>query len=467
MGAAGLTSSAYEMADRSGSGMIMHLDRVPAREEGMVPYEFMLSESQERMLICAKKGHEEQVLAIFRKYELEAEVIGEVTDTGRMQLMWHGETAADMPISPVVDEAPILDRPTSRPAYLDEIADVTMADFDTPNPSDALIEMIAHPEVADKRWIYEQYDSTIQTNSVTKVGMSDAGVIRVKDSKKAIAMSCDCNPRYCFIDPKMGAAQAVVESGRNVAMSGARPKAITDCLNFGNPENPEVMWQFAQACAGIKEACLELTTPVVSGNVSLYNETNGTSVFPTPAIAMVGIHDDNQNILTAEFKEAGNSVYLLGQTNYDFGGSLYMKVFGKTVAGKMAEVDYETELKLWDLIISANSDNLLKTAHDVSVGGVAVALAKMTILGNLGFEGSLALDDEADLFSETQSRALVEVTLENEKAFEKLANELGVEFEKIGTVTKKDLMINSISLSSETLNSTYFSSFETMMKQDI
>jgi phosphoribosylformylglycinamidine synthase len=467
MGAAGLTSSAYEMADRSGSGMIMHLDKVPAREEGMVPYEFMLSESQERMLICAKAGHEEQVLEIFRKYELEAEVIGEVTDTGRMELMWHGEVAADMPISPVVDEAPILDRPTSRPKYLDEIANVTMADFATPDASEALLSMISHPEIADKKWIYEQYDSTIQTNSVTRIGMSDAGVIRVKESNKAIAMSCDCNPRYCYIDPKVGAAQAVVESGRNVAMSGARPKAITDCLNFGNPENPEVMWQFAQACEGIKEACAELTTPVVSGNVSLYNETNGTSVFPTPAIAMVGIHDDNQNILTAEFKEAGNSVYLLGHTGHDFGGSLYMKIFGDTVAGKMGELNYDTELKLWDLIINANEKRLLKTAHDVSVGGIAVALAKMSILSNLGFAGNVSIDDEESLFSESQSRAIVELSSKNAKLFEKMANDLGVEFEKIGEVTGKDMTVNSISLSSETLNKSYFNSFETMMKQDI
>jgi phosphoribosylformylglycinamidine synthase len=455
------------MADRSGSGMIMHLDKVPAREEGMVPYEFMLSESQERMLICAKAGHEEQVLEIFRKYELEAEVIGEVTDTGRMELMWHGEVAADMPISPVVDEAPILDRPTSRPKYLDEIANVTMADFATPDASEALLSMISHPEIADKKWIYEQYDSTIQTNSVTRIGMSDAGVIRVKESNKAIAMSCDCNPRYCYIDPKVGAAQAVVESGRNVAMSGARPKAITDCLNFGNPENPEVMWQFAQACEGIKEACAELTTPVVSGNVSLYNETNGTSVFPTPAIAMVGIHDDNQNILTAEFKEAGNSVYLLGHTGHDFGGSLYMKIFGDTVAGKMGELNYDTELKLWDLIINANEKRLLKTAHDVSVGGIAVALAKMSILSNLGFAGNVSIDDEESLFSESQSRAIVELSSKNAKLFEKMANDLGVEFEKIGEVTGKDMTVNSISLSSETLNKSYFNSFETMMKQDI
>jgi len=467
MGAAGLTSSAFEMASSSGSGMIMHLDKVPAREEGMVPYEFMLSESQERMLICAKAGFEEKVLDIFRKYELEAEVIGEVTDTGRMELTWHGEKVADMPIAPITDEAPMYDRPTKKPAYLDEIKNVTIDDLDVPTPSDALKTLLAHPEVADKAWIYEQYDSTIQNNSVTRIGKSDAGVIRLKDSKKAIAMSVDCNPRQCYIDPKMGAAAAVAESGRNVAMSGARPLAITDCLNYGNPENPEVMWQFAQGCEGIKEACKELTTPVVSGNVSLYNETNGVSVFPTPAIAMVGVHDDNENILTADFKAEGNSVYLIGETGFEFGGSLYMKVFGNKVAGSMPRLDYEKELALWDFVIEANNKKLLKSAHDISVGGVAVALAKMAVTAGLGFEGVMPIDDDRVVFAESLSRAIVEVAPENVKAFEKFAKGTGLSCENIGKVADKDFMLNSISIESEELEAIYYGSFDKMMHQDI
>jgi phosphoribosylformylglycinamidine synthase len=467
MGAAGLTSSSFEMASSSGSGMIMHLDRVPAREEGMVPYEFMLSESQERMLICAKAGFEEKVLDIFRKYELEAAVIGEVTDTGRMELMWHGEKVADMPIAPITDEAPMYDRPTKKPAYLDQIKNVTIDDLDVPTPTDALKTLMAHPEVADKAWIYEQYDSTIQNNSVTRVGKSDAGVIRLKDSKKAIAMSVDCNPRQCYIDPKMGAAAAVAESGRNVAMSGARPLAITDCLNYGNPENPEVMWQFAQGCEGIKEACRELTTPVVSGNVSLYNETNGVSVFPTPSIAMVGVHDDNENILTADFKAEGNRVYLIGETGFEFGASLYMKVFGKKVAGSMPRLDYEKELALWDFVIEANNKKLLEAAHDVSVGGVAVALAKMAVVAGLGFEGVMPIDDERIVFAESLSRAIVEVTPENIKAFEKFAKTTGLGCENIGKVADKDFMLNSISIDSEELEAIYFGSFEKMMHRDI
>ncbi|WP_292658166.1 phosphoribosylformylglycinamidine synthase subunit PurL, partial [Nitratifractor sp.] len=235
MGAAGLTSSSFEMAGRSGSGMIMHLDKVPAREEGMTPYEFMLSESQERMLICAKKGTEEKIIEIFEKWDLDCAVIGEVTDTGRMELFWHGEKVADVPVDPVSEEAPVLDRPTKRPAYLDEIAKVRVDDFERVDNQSAFEKLVACDEVVDKAWVYEQYDSMVQTNTEKHPGSLDASVIRVKETGVALAMSSDCNPRYCYIDPFKGAALAVLESGRNVAMSGAKPLAITDCLNFGNP----------------------------------------------------------------------------------------------------------------------------------------------------------------------------------------------------------------------------------------
>lgn len=302
MGAAGLTSSSFEMAGRSGSGMIMHLDRVPAREENMTPYDFMLSESQERMLLCAKKGSEQAIIDIFEKWDLDAAVVGEVTDTGNMELFWHGEKCAEVPVDPVSEEAPELNRPMTKPAYLDEIKSVTINDFDKVSNQDAFETLTKSMEVVDKSWIYTQYDSMVQTNTIKNGGMLDASVIRVKENGKALAMSSDCNVRYCYIDPRGGGAAATIEAGRNVAMSGARPLAITDCLNFGNPENPEVMWQFGQACAGIKEACLELTTPVIGGNVSLYNETNGVSVFPTPSIATVGVNDDQNNVLMSSFK---------------------------------------------------------------------------------------------------------------------------------------------------------------------
>ena len=276
MGAAGLTSSSFEMAGRSGSGMKMYLDRVPMRETGMTPYELMLSESQERMLICAKKGCEQKILEIFKKWDLDAEIIGEVTDSGVMELYWHGELAGEIPIAPLSEASPVLDRPTARPKYLDEIKNLQIPE--NVDNKTAFWKLLGEPEVLNKSLIYDQYDANIQTNTIKQPGLLGAAVIRVKETGRAIAMAAQCDPRANFVDPKNGAARAVAAAGRKVAMSGATPLAITDCLNYGNPQNPEVMWQFAQGCEGIKEACRELNTPVVSGNVSLYNDTEGVSV---------------------------------------------------------------------------------------------------------------------------------------------------------------------------------------------
>ncbi|MDC7243830.1 MAG: phosphoribosylformylglycinamidine synthase subunit PurL, partial [Sphaerochaetaceae bacterium] len=384
MGAAGLTSSSFEMAGRSDSGMIMHLDKVPAREEGMTPYDFMLSESQERMLICAKKGCEQAIIDIFEKWELDVAVIGEVTDTGNMELFWHGEKCADIPVQPVSEQAPILDRPVAKPAYIDELKPVGVNDFDDISSQDAFEALWSDAEVVDKSFIYNQYDSMVQTNTVKGPGKLDGSVIRVKETGKALAMSADCNTRQCYIDPKYGAAAAVMESGRNVAMTGATPKAITDCLNFGNPQNPEVMWQFKEACEGIKEACSALNTPVIGGNVSLYNETNGVGVFPTPAIAMVGVNDDADKSLPSCFTEDGNTIYILGETKEEFGASLYLKKLYKKVDGEMPKVDFNAELKLWNTVIEANKKDLLQAAKDINVGGIAIAAAKMAAVGNKG-----------------------------------------------------------------------------------
>ncbi len=465
MGAAGLTSSSFEMAGRSGSGMIMHLDRVPAREEGMEPYEFMLSESQERMLICAKKGYEDRVLEIFKRWDLDAEVIGEVTDSGNMELFWHGDKVADIPVLPVGEEAPIYDRPTKKPEYLDKIASVSIDDFKKVDNKRAFEKLFSSVEVVDKSWIYEQYDSTVQTNSIKLPGSLDASCIRIKESGKALAMSSDCNPRYNYIDPKGGAAAAVMESGRNVAMSGARPKAITDCLNYGNPENPEVMWQFAQGCYGIKEACAKLNTPVVSGNVSLYNETEGEGVFPTPSIAMVGINDDANRVLPSSFQKVGASLYLVGETRSEFGGSLYLKeLFGK-VAGKLPQIDYDKELALWELVIEANKEGILNCAKDVNVGGIAIALAKMSCLSSKGVEAKIELEESRDIFSESFSRAIVEVN--DEKRFEELASKLGLKVQKIGKVTEDGFKCNEISADLLAMKNTYFGKFQEIVEQDI
>jgi len=467
MGAAGLTSSSFEMAGRSGSGMIMHLDKVPAREQGMMPYEFMLSESQERMLICAKKGSEQAIIDIFEKWELDAAVIGEVTDTGNMELFWHGEKVADVPVDPVSEEAPVLNRPMARPAYLDGIANVSIDDFDRVTNQAAFEKLIASMEVVDKAWVYEQYDSMVQTNTVKKGGDLDASVIRVKENGVALAMSSDCNVRYCYIDPKGGAAAAVIESGRNVAMSGARPKAVTDCLNYGNPENPEVMWQFGEGCLGIKEACAELTTPVIGGNVSLYNETNGISVFPTPAIAMVGVNDDQNKVLPAVFQAEGNTLYLVGDTKHEFGGSLYMKELCGTVAGTLPEIDYKKELALWELVIEANKKELLESAKDCSAGGAAIALAKMAAKSGMGANVIMNVTDERDVFSESFSRAVVEVSDANAAAFEAMASELGLHCISIGKVGGAHFLFNDIAMPMAQLKDLYFNTFKRVIERDI
>lgn len=465
MGAAGLTSSSFEMAGRSGSGMIMHLDKVPAREEGMMPYEFMLSESQERMLICAKKGTEQAIIDIFEKWDLDCAVIGEVTATGNMELFWHGEKCAEVPVDPVSEEAPILDRAMSRPLYLDTIADTTLANFDAVDNQSAFEKLIASMEVVDKGWIYQQYDSMVQTNTIKKGGELDASVIRIKENGVALAMSADCNVRFCYIDPKAGAAAAVIESGRNVAMSGATPKAITDCLNYGNPENPEVMWQFAQGCLGIKEACLELSTPVIGGNVSLYNETNGKSVFPTPSIAMVGVNEDQNKVLLSAFQKEGNALYLVGESKSEFGGSLYMKELYGNVAGTIPAIDYAKERALWNLVIEANKKGLLASAKDCSSGGVAIALAKMACVSDKGVTASVSVSDSRDIFAESMSRAVIEVSSENGAAFEAMIGDLNCQ--KIGTVGGSAFALNDVKMDLAAMQEIYYGTFKKVIEGDL
>ncbi|MCT7463933.1 phosphoribosylformylglycinamidine synthase subunit PurL [Aliarcobacter cryaerophilus] len=464
MGAAGLTSSSFEMAGRSGSGMIMHLDKVPAREEGMTPYDFMLSESQERMLICAKKGCEQQIIDIFQKWELDVAVIGEVTSSGHMELFWHGEKVADVPVQPVSEEAPVLDRPVREPEYLKTISNVNM-DKQISNQI-AFDELFSDMEVVDKSWIYSQFDSMVQTNTIKGPGSLDGSTIRIKETGKALSMSADCNTRFCYINPQLGAAAAVMESGRNVAMTGAVPKAITDCLNFGNPQNPEVMWQFKESCEGIKNACRALNTPVIGGNVSLYNETNGVSVFPTPSIAMVGVNEDAQNVLPSKLQESGNILYLLGDTYSEFGGSLYLKKLYGKVAGVHPKVDFEKELALWNTVIEANRAKLLKSAKDVNLGGVAISLAKMAVVGNIGVEANISLNDSKDIFSESLSRAIVEVNPKNCEEFEKLASKNRVSYVAIGRTGGDKFIINDIFKELDNLSKVYFNRFKEVIEQD-
>ncbi len=466
MGAAGLTSSSFEMAGRTGSGMIMHLDKVPAREENMTPYDFMLSESQERMLICAKKGKEQEVIDIFTKWQLDAAVIGEVTNTGNMELFWHGELCADIPIQPLSEEAPVLDRPISKPAYLENIKDIKLEkEISISDAFDVLWESI---ENIDKSFIYNQYDSMVQTNTIKGPGKNDASVVRIKETGKALAMSADCNTRFCYINPQLGASAAVMEAGRNVAMSGAVPKAITDCLNFGNPEDPEVMWQFKYACEGIKEACKALQTPVIGGNVSLYNETNGVGIFPTPAIATVGINDDMNNVLCSHFKEEGNFIYILGETRpNEFGGSLYLKEIENKISGLHPKVDFDAELNLWDTVINANNAKLLQSAKDINVGGIAIALAKMSVVSNIACKVNLPIASDIDMFGESLSRAIVEVRNEHIQEFETIVNKLNLSAVCIGLTGGNKFDINSTLIKDlKDIQDVYYNTFEKIINQD-
>ncbi len=465
MGAAGLTSSSFEMAGRTGSGMRMDLDKVPAREENMTPYDFMLSESQERMLICAKKGCEQAVIDIFEKWELSVAVIGEVTDTGNMELYWNNELVADIPIQPLSEEAPILDRPVKKPTYLDNIENITMKkQLSMTDTFDILWKSL---EVVDKSYIYNQYDSMVQTNTIKGPGSLDGSVIRIKETGKALAMSADCNTRYCYINPEDGSAAAVMEAGRNVAMTGARPLAITDCLNFGNPENPEVMWQFKHSCEGIKKACKALNTPVIGGNVSLYNETNGVGVFPTPAIATVGLNDDMNKVLGSSFKNEGNYICLVGESYSEFGGSLYLKEIEGQIGGKCPEVDFDAELMLWEVIIEANKLGLLESAKDLNVGGVAIALAKMCAVGDIGCDVNIAFNEEKDIFSESLSRAIIEVKPENIQAFNDLAYKIGISYGCIGKTGGDVLAVNSLYRNMDKVKNVYFNRFQEIIEQDL
>nr|WP_314869463.1 phosphoribosylformylglycinamidine synthase subunit PurL [uncultured Campylobacter sp.] len=464
MGAAGLTSSSFEMAGRSGSGMRLSLDKVPMREEGMSPYELMLSESQERMLICAKKGCEEKIKEIFAKWDLDAAVIGEVTDSGKMELFWHGELAGVIPIEPLSEAAPVLDRPIKEPAYMAQIAQQNLCGCGASERElDAAFDKIFEdPEVLNKSYIYDQYDANVGLNSAKRPGMLGAAVMRVKQNGVKLAMAADCNTRMNYIHPRIGAALAVASAGRKVAMSGATPLAITDCLNYGNPQNPEVMWQFAQGCEGIKQACAALNTPVVSGNVSLYNETGGVSIQPTPAIVCVGTNEGE--IIPSDFCASGVSVYLAGDTKGVFAGSLYMKAVENRVAGSLPELNLKAERALWDFAIEAGRSGVLEFANSVGIGGVAIALAKMACVGGVGGEFEMSCDDSRDIFDESFSRAIFGVR--DEEKFKELAAKYGLSLMRLGVSGGETFRINSVRKNLKALKEIYFGEFAKIVKSE-
>ncbi|ELF2320639.1 phosphoribosylformylglycinamidine synthase subunit PurL [Campylobacter lari] len=456
MGAAGLTSSSFEMAGRSGSGMKLYLDKTPMREEGMTPYELMLSESQERMLICAKKGYEEKVIEIFNKWELDAAIIGEVTDTGKMELFWHDELVGLIPIEPLSEKAPILDRPVAKPKYLDEIKNYQ---FKLSIPTqEAFEKLLANENISNKAYIYEQFDSSVQTNTLKSDGALGANSIRIKENNCLLSMAIECNSRLNYVNPKIGAAAAVASAGRKIACSGARPLAISDCLNYGNPQNPEVMWQFAQGCEGIKLACKELNTPVVSGNVSLYNETDGVSIFPSPTIACVGIHEKAENVLKSYFSKETQAIYLIGESKGSFGGSLIAKVLDQKVAGELEDIDFKAELKLWDFLLKANEAKLLDCANSIGIGGLAMTLAKMSAKANLGVNVKTNFENRSFIFEESPTRVVIGV--KNEENFIEFANKMKINFAKLGILNEKDFVLDDIKISLVKLQKIYFDKFK-------
>lgn len=466
MGAAGLTSSSFEMAGRSGSGMVMHLDKVPIRESGMTPYELMLSESQERMLICAKKGCEAKIIEIFKKWELDCAIIGEVTNSGKMELFWHKQKCAEIPIAPLSEKAPILKRPVSEnPTYLDSIASLEKEKLESQNVQEVFETLLNTPEICDKAWVYTQYDSSVQTNTIIPSGAGGASVMRVKENGKGLGMSVACPSRLCYLNPKEGAKQAVAKVGRDIALRGGRPLAITDCLNFGSPENPEVMWQFKESCEGIKEACKALNTPVVSGNVSLYNQTNGKDIYPTPSIAGVGVLDNVNNVLQSHFKEAGLEVYRLASKDSKpkFGASLVAKYLGNSFKSEVAAINLQDELFLWSVLNAANECGILKGAVDIYQGGLAMALTKACVRGNVGVKSVENLDFTM-LFGEAPTQILVALESQNVSILEALLENSNLSLTKVATLGGDSIKIGAVSMSLKEAKATFYQRFDAIME---
>ena len=448
MGAAGLTSSSCEMASRGGSGIELDLNAVPRREPGMTPYELMLSESQERMLMVAKSGKEEECIQICRKWDLDVAVVGKVTGDGMLRVKDQGQVVAEIPAKSLADDGPRYDRPYAPPSYQDML---TNLNYDViPDVKDAaavLLSLLESPTIASKRWVYEQYDHMVRTNTIVRPG-SDAAVVRVKGTEKAVAMTVDCNSRYCLLHPYEGARIAVAEAARNLVCSGAAPIGLTDCLNFGNPERPDIMWQFVLAIEGLKDACEHFAVPIVSGNVSFYNETNGLSIYPTPMLGMVGLIEHVDQAMTQWFKQEGDDVILLGSTREDLGGSEYLKVVHAREQGSPPYLNLHAEKSLHECVLTLIRNGWVRSAHDCSDGGVAVAMAESCISGPerpLGAVVKLKLGrlrKDAVLFGESQSRVLLSSDPSHRQLILDEASRRGVPADMIGTVQGERLVVH-------------------------
>lgn len=449
MGAAGISCSSSEMSAKGECGMELDLDKVPTREEGMTAYEMLLSESQERMLVVAEKGREQELIDIYEKWDLNAVVIGEVTEGPNVVYSHNGEVKAEIPADSLVlgGGAPVYKREATRPTYLDETQNFDTSSLDHPEDHNEIIKaLINSPNIASKRWAYEQYDTMVRTNTVNRPGASDSGAIRIKGTNKGLAVKTDCNGRYVYLNPRRGGQIAVAEAARNVVCSGAKPMAITNCLNFGNPYKPEVYWTFREALAGIGEACRTLNTPVTGGNVSFYNENPDNAVFPTPVIGMLGLIEDMENhVMTPGFKNEKDSVYFVGADRTGLGGSEYLNAVHELTTGDTPELDLEFEANLQQALLESIKQGKINAAHDISDGGLAITLAEMAIFSGLGTEvtvSSLGSELHEILYSEAQSGVVVTCEQSREEDLENHFEEAGIPCKKLGRVTGNQLKID-------------------------
>lgn len=418
MGAAGLTSSSAEMASKAGSGIEMDLDKVPQREKGMTAYEMMLSESQERMLLVVEAGREQEMIDIFERWGLEAVVVGRVTDDKQLRLLHKGEVVADVPVDALAEDAPVYHKPSAEPAYFAQFQKEEAFQPVVANVGEALKELLAQPTIASKEWVYDQYDYMVRTNTVVAPG-SDAAVLRIRGTEKALAMTTDCNSRYIYLDPEEGGKIAIAEAARNLVCSGAKPLGVTDCLNYGNPEKPEIFWQLEKSTDGLSEACRVLDTPVIGGNVSLYNETNGVAVYPTPVIGMVGLVEHVDHITKQQFQNTGDLIYVIGEAGNDFGGSELQKLQNGRISGKAPAINLNVEKQRQDQVLAAIQAGTVASAHDLAEGGFLVAIAECTFGTDFGAEVTMNGDDVVkESFAETPSRYLITVTPEKKEQFE-------------------------------------------------
>jgi phosphoribosylformylglycinamidine synthase len=483
MGAAGLTCSTCEMGGRGGVGIEIELDRVPQRETGMTPYEIMLSESQERMLLVAQKGREHEVFRVFEKWGLDAVEVGKVTTDNKLRVLEHGKVVAEIPNPALTDEAPVYKRPLARwepPVPREVPENIQLGHNADLTPS--LKQLLASPNICGKRWVWQQYDHMVQTNTVEAPGAGDAGVIRIKGTDRGLAMSLDGNGRWCYLDPKLGAEHAVAEAARKVASAGATPVGATNCLNFGNPEKPHIMWQFSQTIDGMTKACEELEIPITGGNVSFYNETLGEGIYPTPVLGVVGILEDVHKTAKMHFSAPGHTIVLLRgsepgditDAETEFGSSEYAKEILGALWGYPPELDLEKEAALQQVLIELGRDGLVESAHDCSDGGTAVALAEKAFPKNIGAQVNLAsvgLFAEYALFGEDASRVIVSCTPANLGRIKEVADRHGIEVDVLGETIPEKLEISLdgkvvVSATVSDLSAAYEGGLETALRTD-